>query len=112
MELEDEADVLVAKRGELGIGQRGEVGIRHPHRAGVDRVEPAENVEERALPHARRADDCHHLPLLHLQIQAAQHGQHGPADRIALGQPADLDECHARLLVPQRLRGIEPRGLA
>jgi hypothetical protein len=56
----------------------------------IDTIERAEDVQQRALPHARRADDRDHLAGLDLQMQIAQHGQRSSADRIALHDTAGL----------------------
>ena len=61
VKLEDEPDVSVPERHDLGIGQRGQ------HRAVDDdgpllgAIEPAEDVQQRALAGARCADDGEHL---------------------------------------------------
>src|SRR5581483_10335607 len=44
------------------------------HGAARRLVERAEEMEQRALPRAARADDRHHLAARHLKIHAVQHG--------------------------------------
>ena len=61
MELEHEADVPVAERRQLVGRHAREVGVADRARAGVERVEPAEHVQQRALADAGRADDRDHL---------------------------------------------------
>ena len=141
VELKDEADVPVAERDD--VARRAATSDSAPSigdRALIDAIEPAEHVQQRALPDARRADDRDHLAGLDRQIEIAQHGQRVAADRVALDDAARFEkgidyrlvttarrlEAHGidsdfvpsclrgsgcASFVPQRLRGIEPRGL-
>ena len=79
VELEDEADVAVAKRHELRVGQIPQRAVGDPDAAGVDRVEPAQHVQQRALADARGADDGDHLALLDRDVEVAQHATGAPA---------------------------------
>ena len=97
MKLEDEADALVPEPDERGIVERTSTGA--PSIATVPFVgpiEPAQDVQQRALADAGRADNRHHLARLDLQIEIAQHGQRRPADRVALDDSARFEEWHAR----------------
>ena len=75
MKLEHEADVAVAKRDARFVVHRRDLVLADADLAAVDRVEAAEHVQQRALPHARRAHDRDHLALLDGQIEIAQHVQ-------------------------------------
>ena len=79
MKLKHEADVPVAKRDQLGIGDARQVDVADAHFPAVGPIESAEHVQERALPDAGRAHDRHHLALLDGEIEIAQHVQ--PAAR-------------------------------
>src|ERR1700723_3864930 len=57
MILKYEADLLVAKRGHIFIGQRERIAAVERYFAGRRRVERAENIKQRALAGAGRADD-------------------------------------------------------
>ncbi len=52
VELEYEADVPVAKCGQGVLGQRGKVGFSDSDGAGVEPIEPAEQMQQRALANA------------------------------------------------------------
>ncbi len=73
MELEHEADVPVAEGHERRVVGAGHVDVAHANRAGVGAIEAAEHVQERALAHARRAHDRHHLAEADGDLEIAQH---------------------------------------
>src|SRR5688500_19271526 len=75
MELEHEADLLVAEPRELFVAQAGEVHAADGDEAAGRTIERAEDVQQRALPGAARADDGHHLTLLHGDGDAIEHRQ-------------------------------------
>ena len=54
----------------------------HP---GVRRIEPAEDVQQRALPDSRRAHDGHHLALLDRDVETLEHLELAGAGLVALG---------------------------
>ena len=56
------------------------------------RVQPAQQVQQRALARAGGADDGHRLTGLHLQVDAAQHRHVQPALGEALGQALGLED--------------------
>ena len=101
VELEDEADVAVAKRHELRVGQIPQRAAGDPDAAGVDRVEPAQHVQQRALADARGADDGDHLALLDRHVEVAQHAHRRAGRLIALGEAADFDQGHGSALPSQ-----------
>ena len=94
MELEHEADVPIAEGHHLGIRQRADLGVADADGAAVDRVEAAHDVQERALPHSRGADDRDHLAAIERQVDAFEHRQLGAPDRVALRDAGDVDERH------------------
>jgi 3-hydroxyisobutyrate dehydrogenase-like beta-hydroxyacid dehydrogenase len=67
VELVDEAQVPVAPGALLGRAQRGEVAAHQLHAAGAGRVQPAQQVQQRALARARRAHDGQRFARRHLQ---------------------------------------------
>ena len=73
MELVDEAQRAVAHAAALRLGQRRERRALDEHLAGGRRVEPAEQVQQRALARARRADDRDALAARNVEIDAQQH---------------------------------------
>ena len=56
------------------------------HAAGGGRVQPAQQVQQRALARARGADDGQRLAGMHLEVDAAQHLDVEAAFGEALGQ--------------------------
>ena len=75
-------------------------------------VQTAQDVQQRALPDAGGSDDRDHLSGLDSQIQVAEDRQGTPANDVALPDAPGLEKTHSTLLIPQRLRRIEARGLA
>ncbi len=94
MELKDEADLAIAEGHARLVVHLVDLGVTDPHAPGVEAVEPAHHVQQRALADARRADDREHLALLDLEIEAAQHVDPRRRRRIRLDEARDLDECH------------------
>ncbi len=88
MELVDEAQRAVAQRAALGLVEAGEVAARHLDAAGGGLVEPAEQVQQRALAAARRADDGHLLAAADLEVDRRQDGHVQLALNEGLGEPA------------------------
>ena len=91
MELEHEADLSVAERDDLLIGQRRDLGARDRDGSLVDAIETAEHVQQRALSDARRADDRDHLARVDLQIEIAQHDERTSGDVVAFDDAAGVD---------------------
>ena len=86
MKLVDKTQVRIAQatlRSGIQIGQRLPAQ-RHATAAG--RVQAAQEVQERAFTRARGADDGHRIATLHLQVNAAQHGDVQAPFGKALGQ--------------------------
>src|SRR5688572_3753728 len=54
VELKDEADVLVAKRHELGITDACDIDIANAHVTRIRPIETAKHMQQRALPRSRR----------------------------------------------------------
>ena len=72
MELEDEADAVVAEAGQVLLAHREGVLSLEQHRPGGRRIERADHVQERALAHAAGADERGHLAGLEAEAGAAQ----------------------------------------
>ena len=94
MELEDEADAVVPERDDLGVAQPRQVSAVDRDRPLIDAIEAAEQVQQRALADARRADDGGHLAGVHLEIEIAKHRERLSADRIALDEAARVEKGH------------------
>ena len=73
VELVDEAEVTVAPAPLFGRIQRGEVAAHQFDLARGGRIQPAQQVQQRALARARGADDGQRLAGTHLQVDATQH---------------------------------------
>ena len=111
MELEHEADVRDCEtRRDRASAHRGDAVVADADRAGVRAIEAAQQVQQRALADAGGAHDRDHLAALDREDEIAQHLQPPVGDRVGLGEAGGSDKRH-RLLVAQRLRGVEPRGL-
>src|SRR5690606_1298994 len=67
------------------------------------RVEPAEQVQQRALARARRTDDRDGLARADLEIQPVEHMRPQRPFRIGLAQPVRLQHHLARLPAPGSL---------
>ena len=82
--------------------EAGDVAAVEPDRAGVGPVEPGDEIEQRRLAGAVRADDADELALGDVEIDAIDGGQAAEAPR----QPAQRMHATVRLLrhqtVPSR----------
>ena len=85
MELEDEPDLPVPHRRELGLGLLAVGAAVETHRAARRRIERAEQVQQRALARSARADDGDELTPAHRQIDPGQ-----DLDRAAVAPLVDL----------------------
>ena len=95
MELKDEADVPVAKPYERGIVERTKIRICDDDLSGVCTIQSAEQVQERALPYSRRADNRDHLAIGNVQLEIAKHVDPLRTKLVDLVEAVDVDECHA-----------------
>ncbi len=86
VELVDEAQVLVAQFALARGRERVQRLALQLHGAGGGRVEPAQQVQQRALARTRGADDGQRLAGMHVQIHALEHGHVQAAFGEALGQ--------------------------
>ena len=92
VELVDEAQVLVAQAALFGrIGMRN-VLAEQLDLSGGGRIEPAHQVQQRALAGARSADDGQRFAGAHVQVDAVQHGEVDAPLVKALGEPAGLQD--------------------
>ena len=102
VELEHEPDAAVAKGHPAFVVEPVHLGVADGERACVERVEPAEYMQQCALAHAGRPDDGHHLARHHGDIGALQDFD-DPRRRVAARagghRPVRLDEA----------RGVEER---
>ena len=86
VELVDEAEVAVAPLALLGRAHRREVAPAQHHAALGRRLEAAEQVQQRALARARRADDRERLAGPHAEVDALQHLHVEPRRAAALDE--------------------------
>ncbi len=89
MVLEDEADLPVAERGQLRLGQRGRVLAVEHHPAAAGRFQGADDAQQRALARAAGAENRQVLPAFQLQRHVAEHHQRLTAGGILLGNVFD-----------------------
>ena len=73
VKLEDEADVPRAPRGQFAVGQLVHALAGDAHRAFGGPVQPADQVQQRALARARRPHQRQKFARRHLQMQVRQH---------------------------------------
>ena len=100
VELKYEPDVPVPKRRQRVRLHRLEILIADPDGPLVDRIESAEHVQQRALPHTRGADDRDHLSFVDGEIEAAQHLQTRISDEVAFVDGSGLQERHGQCEMP------------
>ena len=85
MELEHESELQVADQRQLRRRERPVRLAIEPHLARARPIQRAEEMEQRALARAARADDGHELPAGHGQLRARKH-----LDRIPIAPAEDL----------------------
>ncbi len=102
VELVDEAEAPVAHVAARDLGQRREVGAVDRDAARRRRVEPAEQVQQRALAGTRRADDRDRLGRLNRERHAAQHVHGGVAAAERLREPLACEHRRAGSLRGRR----------
>ena len=88
VELEHEADVLAAIAGQLALVGADQVVVAEDDLAGGRRVEPAEDVEQRRLAAAGRAEQHDKFAFANVEIDRAQRMHLDFARPINLRQPA------------------------
>ena len=81
MELKDEADPAVAEGDDLASASAVSVAAGDSDAALVGPIQPAEDVQQRALADARGADNRHHLAGVDRQVEVAKHRQHQSCQR-------------------------------
>ena len=115
VKLEDETDVAVAELDARGIAHRRQLVVPDADRPAVHRIQAAERMQQRALPHPRRADDREHRARFHRETQIAQHVNPLRAHLVELVQRLDCDERHldpkSRIPNPKSQRGAAARLL-
>ena len=92
VELEHEADGLVAKRRQGLRPHPADIVPREVDLAGRGGVERADEVQQRALPSARTPDDRHLLPCVHFEVDASQHVDLTSTVGERLVQPTNFQE--------------------
>ncbi len=94
VKLEHEADVAVAERHARLVAHLIDARLADADLAGIERVEAAEHVQQRALADAGRPDNGQHLAGLDGEIEPAQHVDPRARRLVRLDEAGDLDERH------------------
>ena len=97
VELKDEPDALISEGDDLGIGQPREIRPVDRDAALVRAVEGPQQMQERALANARRADDRDHLARFDDEIGAVERGYGRFAAAEVAPHACETDERHAHL---------------
>ena len=92
VELEHEADVAAAVRGERRFVGARQIGVAVQHLAARRHVEAAEDVEQRRLAGARRPQQHDELSFVERQADLAQRVHVDLAHAIDLGELANIEE--------------------
>ena len=113
-ELEDEARLLAPQAGRLRVAQAADhLAVEHDLAAGGP-VEPAEQLEQRALAGAGRAHQGHELAAADLERDASQGLDLAVAEPVALGQVAGFEDRAVGSTAARPLRraglGLGPSG--
>src|SRR5687768_746535 len=114
MKLKNEPDVFVAERGQRLLRHRRDVAVAYRDRARIGAVESSQQVQQRALADAGRADDCHHLTLLDREVEIPQHMQPLSPDQITFIEVSRGEKRHGRSRESRgwrKRRGYTPRDL-
>src|SRR5690606_31699434 len=101
--LEHEADLAVARAGPLVVRQVLDVLAVEPVVAAGGRVEAAQDVEQRALARARRADDGRHLAARDLEPGPGQRGDPLVTHLVVASDLAQLDQRSRHVSPPSVL---------
>ena len=102
--LEDETDFLAADVRELLLVEVANHAPMQDVFAGGGRIEAADDVHERRLSAARRAEDGEELALLNIQVDAPQDRGELVAHPVLLDDAAHGEECVFWHLLHRRLR--------
>ena len=95
MELKDEADVPVAKPHERGIVERTKIRVGNDDLSRVRAIQASDQMQQRALPYSRRADNRDHLAMGNVQLEVAKHVDPLGTQLVDLVEALDVDEWHA-----------------
>ena len=90
--LEDQTHIPIAEPRQFGRPQRLERNPTHPDRSRIRMIEPAHEVQQRALAGTRRTLQRDELSRLHAQIHTAEHLEFTAAEGIPLVDGLGLDE--------------------
>ena len=104
--LEDEADLLVADRGERAIAIAGDRRPVDLHRAPGRRVEQPDQVEQRALAAAGRPHDRDELPFADVEVDVGERHRLDAIGAVDLLDAVAAESCDS--LVPLRWLLLDP----
>ena len=100
MKLIDEAEVAVAPITPRCFTQGGKILPQQAHAARRRRIEPAQEVEQRAFPGAGGPHHRHRLAGADLQVYAAQHRYHQISALERFGQPTRGEDDFTHSVAP------------
>src|SRR4030065_2307996 len=86
VKLINEAERTVAHLAALRLVQLLHLLSEYLHAAAADLIQPAEQMQQRALARTRRADDRDTLAALHFEVDALEHRHLDLAEHERLGQ--------------------------
>ena len=78
---------MPSRQRSAGVEAR-DVAPVEPHRAGIGRDRAGDEVEERRLAGAVRADDPERLALLHVEVERVRHDERA----VALGEAGEAED--------------------
>jgi hypothetical protein len=96
MGLENESDVTIPDRGDLGIREARKVPPPKQHLSGIGPVQSADDVKQGALAGTGGTHDSNTLALVHLEGNTVQYWQHRTVSR-RLVMAHDADQFKQRL---------------
>ena len=92
VELVEKPERAIAHLAAAALGHRGQRGAVDPHLAGGRHIEPAQQMQQRALARAGRADDRDPLAGRDGEIDALQHRHFERPAAVRLREAAALDD--------------------
>ena len=105
VELEDEADIIGAPMGELGLRKGGDVHIAHPDRPAVRLVDPGQEIQEGRLPGTGRPHQRQEFPFGDVEGDIVQDRDVEALPVVGLGDVPDFYDGWFRFGQINSLRG-------
>jgi hypothetical protein len=99
--LEDEADVALARLGELGFGEAGHlVAVEHV-RSSRRAIEHPHHVQKGRLAAARRAHDRDELAVCDVEIDIIERGRFDGVGAVGLREASHRKHCRVPFVSPR-----------